>query len=347
MATNDHRPDPGPISSTITAASLGISPPVFIDAATMRSILTYQTLIRHLQTYLPAASTVQSPLRQIHQTNHPGSLLLMPSWSVSPALPYMGVKLVTHYPNNSLLNLPIIHAAYALFNSLTGQNLATIDGTELTLQRTACVSAVASLYLSRENSQTLVMVGAGSLGPHLIKAHLAARPSINKVIIWNRTAGKARSLAEKMNSTSQGENEIKGRVCFESTEDLDEAVGKADVVSCATNSEIPLVKGEKLKVGAHLDLVGSFRLSMRECDDRAIARGRVFVDSEAAFEEAGELVGVERGVTGSLVELITGEREGRRDEKEITVFKSVGSAVVDLLSAQLVYETFVNRIGSV
>ncbi|KAL7229827.1 hypothetical protein ACSBR2_008392 [Camellia fascicularis] len=327
-------------------ATTTVAPPIFIDTATLRSILTYKNLINHFQTSLPtASSTIQSPIRQTHQTSPTSSLLLMPSWSVSPSsLPYIGVKLVTHHPHNSSLNLPGIHACYVLFNSQTGQTLASMDGTELTLYRTSCVSALASLYLSRQDSRVLAMIGAGSLAPHLIKAHLTSRPNIKKVMIWNRSAAKARSLVENMRK----EVEFEG-IGFESSERLEEAVGEADIVSCATNSEEALVKGAALKEGAHLDLVGSFKHSMRECDDEAIRRGRVFVDNDAAAVEAGELVGAfERGVispneiAGKLVELIEGDKVGRRDLKEITVFKSVGSAVVDVLSAQLVYETFMN-----
>lgn len=218
-----------------------------------------------------------------------------------------------------------------------------MDSTQLTLYRTSCVSGLASFYLSRIDSEVLVMVGAGSLAPHLIRAHLSARPSLRKVIIWNRTLVKARTLAQKLRESDGFEG-----LDFEgSGENLDEVVGLGDIVSCATNSEIPLVKGERLKAGAHLDLVGSFKHSMKECDDEAIRRGRVFVDNEAALEEAGELVGAfERevikkdGIAGNLVELVRGDKVGRSSLEEITVFKSVGSAVVDMLAAQLVYETY-------
>lgn len=269
----------------------------------------------------------------------------MPSWSTSPLLPYIGTKLVTHHSNNSTLNLPGVHAVYVLFNSLTGQPLAAMDATELTLYRTACVSALASSYLSREESLTLAMIGAGALASHLIKAHLTVRPSVRTVIVWNRTLSKARSLVNRL--TEEGGFE---GVRFESNGCLEEVVRMGDIISCATNSEVALVKGVDLKEGAHLDLVGSFTRSMRECDDEAVRRGRVFVDNEAAAVEAGELVGAfERGVmrkdeiVGDLVELIKGEKVGRRSLDEITVFKSVGSAVVDLLSAQMVYESYVDN----
>lgn len=189
------------------------------------------------------------------------------------------------------------------------------------------------------------MIGAGALAPHLIKSHLSANPSLEKVIIWNRTIGKAEELAEKLQNS--GEHD---QICFEFNESLDEIVQLGDIISCATNSETPLVNGEKLKVGAHLDLVGAFTPKMMECDDEAIRRGRVFVDNEAAMVESGELVGaMERGViqrediAGNLVEVIKEQKVGRRNNEEITLFKSVGSAVVDLLAAQLVYETCISE----
>lgn len=187
------------------------------------------------------------------------------------------------------------------------------------------------------------MVGSGNLSPHLITAHLSIRPSIKRVIIWNRTHDRAAELAARLRGKKEP---IFDGVSFEHCGCLDEVIGLGDIVSCATNSERALVKGERLKKGAHLDLVGSFKPSMMECDDEALRRGRVFVDNRVAMEEAGELVGAfERGVIskddvcGSLVELIKGEKVGRKSESEITVFKSVGSGIVDLLTAQFVYET--------
>uniref|UniRef100_A0A7N2MG19 Ornithine cyclodeaminase n=1 Tax=Quercus lobata TaxID=97700 RepID=A0A7N2MG19_QUELO len=284
--------------------------PIFISTESLHAILSHPTLIDHLQSSLPAASsTLQTPIRQSYSVSQSSSLLLMPSWSSSPSLPYVGVKLVTYFPQNSALNLPGVHASYVLFSSVTGQTLASMDGTVLTLYRTSCVSGLASKILARNDSETLVMIGAGAMAPHLIKAHLSARPSLRR-----------------------------------------EIVGLGDIVSCATNLETPVVKGERLKAGAHLDLVGSFKHSMMECDDEAIRRGRVFVDNEAALVEAGELVGaferrvIEKGdIGGNLVELIKGEKVGRRSSEEITVFKSVGSAIVDILAAQLVYETYIGK----
>ncbi|KAJ6707279.1 KETIMINE REDUCTASE MU-CRYSTALLIN [Salix viminalis] len=321
-----------------------ITSPMFLTNESLHSILAHDSLIQHFHTYLPTtSSTLHTPIRQSYDLSQSSSLLLMPSWSSTPSLPYIGVKLVTYFPQNSALNLPGIHASYVLFSSTTGQTLASMDGTVLTLYRTSCVSGLASKILARNDSKVLVMVGAGALAPHLIKAHLAARPSLQRVIIWNRTIKKAADLAEKLNKDCIGNAGVR----FESNGNLEEIIGLGDIVSCATNADAPLIKGEKLKQGAHLDMVGSFKETMRECDDEAIRRGRVFVDNEAALVEAGELVGAfERGVTkkedvGFLVELIKGEQVGRKSSEEITVFKSVGSAVVDLLAAQLVYESYI------
>ncbi|KAK7391318.1 hypothetical protein VNO78_19732 [Psophocarpus tetragonolobus] len=317
--------------------------PVFISRESLCSILTHETLMNHFQSTLPKALTIlQTPIRQHYSLSSSSSLLLMPSWSSSPSLPYIGVKLVTHFPQNSSLNLPGVQGSYVLFNSTTGQTLASMDSTQLTLYRTSSVSGLASKFLARPDCEVLLMVGAGALAPHLIRAHLSAVPTLRKVIIWNRTVEKATTLAQKL---SQSE-EFAG-VSFEGSGSLDEVVTLGDIVSCATNSETPLVKGEWLKSGAHLDLVGSFKHSMMECDDEAIRRGKVFVDNEAALVEAGELVGAfDRGVIkrdeigGCLVELVRGDILGRSSSEQITVFKSVGSAVVDMLAAQLVYETY-------
>ncbi|CAK8573412.1 unnamed protein product [Lathyrus sativus] len=343
--TNKDQKTTNETTNTVSSSS---SSPIFISTENLRTILTHQILMNHIDSNLPKVSTfLQTPIRQHYNLSPSSSLLLMPSWSSSSSFPYVGVKLVTHFPQNSSINLPGVQGSYVLFNSTTGQTLASMDSTELTLYRTSCVSGLASRYLSRDDSEVLVMVGAGSLAPHLIRAHFSARPSLRKVLIWNRTVEKAEALAEKLRESD--EFSLSG-MSFEGCGCLDEVVGFGDIVSCATNSETALVKGERLKVGAHLDLVGSFKPSMKECDDEALKRGKVFVDNEAALVEAGELVGAfERGVIkedeieANLVELIKGDKVGRRSSEEITVFKSVGSAVVDMLAAQFVYETYTGK----
>ncbi|CAI8604417.1 unnamed protein product [Vicia faba] len=344
-STNEDQTITNETTNTVFSSS---SSPIFISTENLRTILTHQTLMNHIDSNLPKVSTfLQTPIRQHYTLSPSSSLLLMPSWSSSSSFPYVGVKLVTHFPQNSSINLPGVQGSYVLFNSTTGQTLASMDSTELTLYRTSCVSGLGSKYLSRDDSEVLVMVGAGSLAPHLIRAHFSARPSLRKVLIWNRTVEKAEALAKKLR---ESEDFNLSGLSFEGCGCLDEVVGFGDIVSCATNSETALVKGERLKVGAHLDLVGSFKPSMKECDDEALKRGRVFVDNEAALVEAGELVGAfERGVIkedeigANLVELIRGDQVGRSSSEEITVFKSVGSAVVDMLAAQFVYDRYTGK----
>ncbi|KAI4340898.1 hypothetical protein MLD38_025692 [Melastoma candidum] len=323
---------------------IAASPPILIPSDFMEKVLAPDRLIPHLRTTIPILTHPSSstPHRQSFLVGDSSTLLLMPSFSTHASLPYIGVKLLTHFPSNAPPT-PSIHASYALFSSLSGSPIAYLDGTLLTLLRTSAVSALASSFLSRPSSSTLVLVGAGALSPYLFRAHISARPGISKTLVWNRTPGKSLSMVETLRACV----EFDGRVRFEVAEQLEEAVREGDIVSCATSSEEPLVKGEWLKVGAHLDLVGSYTRQMRECDDTAMlrARGRVYVDCKEAAEEAGEIAGaVERGamgrddVEGTLTELVTGTKMGRRSVEEVTVFKSVGNAGWDLAAAQLVYE---------
>jgi ornithine cyclodeaminase len=217
----------------------------------------------------------------------------------------------------------------------TGAPRALIDGRALTAWRTAAASALAARYLARPDASHLVMIGAGALAPHLVRAHCAVRP-IKRVTVWNRTHGRAVSLAFSLN--------VHG---IETTvaEDLETAVREADIVSCATLATKPLVHGDWLKKGAHLDLVGGFTPKMREADDAALKRAAVYVDTrEGALKEAGDLADPIRrrvikrtDVAGDLFELCAGKAKGRRRKTEITLFKSVGSAIEDLAAAMLVW----------
>lgn len=329
-------------------------PCIHLDSPTLHTLLSPHLLIPHFLTSLPAFSvSIHSPPRLSYTLPSPSSspsnaLLLMPCWSTDPCLPYLSVKTVTVFPSNSSLihPLPGIHATVSLFHSLTGSPLASLDGTSLTFLRTSAISALASSLLSLPSPQILLIIGSGGLSPYLISAHRTARPSINRIFIWNRTASKALDLIHELRKKEPESS----TVTFDYAEKLDEVIELADIVSCATSSSSPIVKGRLLKPGAHLDLVGAFTPTMKECDDEALLRGRVFVDFEVAMDEAGELVGaLERGVlrredvAGTLTELAGGKKEGRKGDNEVTVFKSVGTGVVDLLAAQLAYESCIKQ----
>lgn len=283
---------------------------------------------------------METPLRQhygIARDGAPATLLLMPAWGGAGEAPgpnYLGVKVVTVYPDNGARQLPSVYGTYLLMDGDTGAPLAAIDGTRLTAWRTAAASALAARHLARADASHLVMVGAGALAPFLIRAHGSQRP-IREVTIWNRNRQRAEVLARRL--ASEG--------CAATvSDDLEAAVRQADIVSCATLSTEPLVRGDWLKAGAHLDLVGAFTPDMREADDAALQRASVYVDTDAAMTEGGDVaIALASGaiapaaVKGNLFGLCRGEVAGRRNGEEITAFKSVGTALEDLAGAMLVW----------
>jgi ornithine cyclodeaminase len=241
----------------------------------------------------------------------------------------MGTKVVTIFPGN--MELPAIQALYPLFDGKTGEPLAVLDGTALTYRKTAADSALGSRLLSNPQSRTLLMVGSGALAPYLIAAHRAIRPSIGQVFIWNRDPTKAARLAREVGA--------------EAADDLEKAVRQADIVSCATSSTTPLVKGAWLRPGCHLDLVGSFTPDMRECDDEAVRRARLFVDSRwFAIDQPGDLADpLRRGVIrrqdveADLFELCRDGYAVNRKPDDITLFKNGGGAHLDLFTALFIW----------
>jgi ornithine cyclodeaminase len=280
----------------------------------------------------------QAPRRHHHEVSRAGATtatqLLMPAWTDAAPGPgsFLGVKIVSVFPDNGALGLPAIQGVYLLQDGRTGEPLALMDGKRLTVWRTACASALAARALARSDASRLLLVGAGALAPFLARAHASVRP-IRSVAVWNRSTEAARRLAQALS------NEFETSV----VENLEAAVPRADVVSCATLSRVPLVQGAWLEPGQHLDLVGAFNLSMREADDEALARARVFIDTPGALSEGGDVaVAIKAGtfsadrVEGDLAAIARGQA-GRRDAGEITLFKSIGASVEDLAAAILTY----------
>lgn len=283
-------------------------------------------------------SSCVMPVRHHHDVAVPGeadaTLLLMPAWVPGD---YIGVKLVSVFPDNHLRGLPAIFGSYILSSGKTGKMLAVVDGGELTARRTAATSALAARYLAREDASDLLVVGTGRLSLNLIQAHSAVRP-IGRISIWGRNPANAEKTAEDARAL--------GFAVSVGT-DLESAVRTADIISCATLSHEPLVHGAWLKPGAHLDLIGAFKPTMRESDDEAVRRASVFVDTRAgAMSEAGDILqplkaGViaEADIRADLFDLAVARHAGRTSAEEITLFKSVGAALEDLAGAILAYET--------
>jgi len=263
--------------------------------------------------------------------------LIMPAWSAHAPGPgsYLGTKIVGVFPDNGRFGLSSIQGAYLLQSGETGQALAALDGNALTAWRTAGTSALAASYLARPDASRLLMMGAGALAPRLIAAHASVRP-INQVTIWNHRRAGAERLAARL-----ADGPWRVSVC----DDPEAAARAADVISCATLATAPLLRGDWLRPGQHVDLVGSFNRRLREADDEAIRRARIFVDTPAALTEGGDVAqAIDAGVItaahahGELADLARGAHPGRRAADEITLFKSIGASIEDLAAAILVWE---------
>jgi alanine dehydrogenase len=262
-------------------------------------------------------------------------LLYMPAFEPGGA---GAVKVATVFPDNSAMGLPTIQAALIVF-SHTGTPMAVLDGAAVTRLRTGAASALASSYLSRTDSSHLLIVGTGALAPYMAQAHCAVRP-IRQVSVAGRRAEGAHATAAEIRSLVAADVEVLVATT------LEEAVAAADIISCATSSAKPILAGRWLRPGTFVDLVGSFSPQRREADDEVVLRSRLFVDTfEGALAEAGDLLGpLERGVIdrsrieGELADLVSGRIAGRRNENEITLFKSVGTAIEDLAAAQMIVE---------
>jgi ornithine cyclodeaminase/alanine dehydrogenase-like protein (mu-crystallin family) len=283
--------------------------------------------------------TMHVPPRHVHPLSAADAsvLLLMPVWQPEQ---HLGVKLVTVAPANRERGLSTVQAIFILMDCKTGVPLALFDGEELTLRRTAAASAVASSLLSRPDSKHLLIVGAGQLAPYMALAHCAVRP-IETITIWARSPEKAQQTLEKIAAHTATQS-----YHLQITTDLALACQQADIISCATTSKEPLIAARNLKAGTHVDLVGGFRPDMREADDALMAAAALFVDTYAgACNEAGDIIQPQQAglitsasVLAELAELVHGKHAGRQHAEEITIFKSVGTALEDLCAANLVWQ---------
>lgn len=317
----------------------------FINSAEIEIALDQKSLIEALRRAFrmgASARPFEAPLRNrflvenIH--TDPTILLNMPSWQIDGDL---GVKLVTVNPGNPAKGLPLVQGAYLFFDASTGKLRGILEAEAITAKRTAAASALASSYLSRPDASRLLVVGAGALSRHFIDAHRAVRP-IKDVLVWNRTPKRAQELVK----TYQMQDDAKELDSIGVTDDLKAAVEGADIVSCLTASNEPIIFGDWVRPGTHVDLVGAFSPDARESDDTLIQKSRIFVDTRTgALAEAGDLIipmnkGLitEEDVAADLFDLTQGERDGRRFYEQVTLFKNCGSAIEDLVAARLAYQ---------
>jgi len=243
----------------------------------------------------------------------------------------VAVKSVTVMPENATEGLPSVHGAMVLFEDKTGQVEAVIDSALVTKWKTAGDSVLGARLLARPDSKRLLIVGAGTVAVSLIEAYRAVFPNI-EISVWNRTRANAENLGVQV------------------ADDLASAVHAADIISCATMATTPVIKGEWLREGQHLDLIGAFKADMREADDQAMQRAKLFVDSrETTIEHIGELkIPIASGaitaedVLADLYDLEQGQ-VGRTDARDITLFKNGGGAHLDLMTGREILKAWRRR----
>jgi ornithine cyclodeaminase/alanine dehydrogenase-like protein (mu-crystallin family) len=252
---------------------------------------------------------------------------------------FMGSKLISSFPaNRGAGKLPAVQAVCVLFDATNGSPLAVMDGTEITYWRTAADSALGVRILAPASPETMLVVGAGEMSRWLVRAHCIVRPSLRRVLIWNRTNQRADEVAQDLKSEG---------VAAEAIRDLDAVVSEADVIVTCTRSHVPLVKGALLKPGAHLDLVGGYTPATRESDDDVARRARIFVDRRESAAGVGDILQpirsgaiLESDVRGDLYDLVGGTIGGRISPSDITLFKNAGGGHFDLITMETAYRQF-------
>lgn len=263
-----------------------------------------------------SAGKVVQPLRTVLEVpTHAGFLGVMPASGRM-----LGAKLVTFYPQNQ--GVPTHHAMILLFHPETGEPLAVMDGRLITEMRTAAVSAVATKLLARTNTKRLTILGSGVQARSHLKALRLVR-SFEEVKVWSpRNAGR---LAQDFN--------------VQIAHSAEEAVREADVIVVATSATTPVLRGEWLAAGAHINAVGATRPNWRELDDEVLRRSTIYVESrEAALKESGDIIASGKALS-EIGEVMAGETGGRKSADEITLFKSVGVAVEDIAAGELVLKS--------
>jgi alanine dehydrogenase len=294
---------------------------MLLDEDAVRGLLRMEDLIPAMERALAdlSAGQVVQPVRlMLPVLEHKGFFATMPACTQEA----MGAKLVTFYPGNQ--GIPTHHALIVLFRPETGEPLVTMDGRLITEMRTAAVSAVATQRLARADASVLAILGSGvQAGSHLEALRLVRE--FREIRVWSPR--HARTFAERFGVRATGSAE--------------EAVHGADTVVVATSSRTPVLRGEWLSPGTHVNAVGACRPDWRELDDEAVRQARLYVESrEAAIRESGDVIAAGE-VVAEIGEVIAGTRPGRQTAEEVTLFKSVGVAVEDVVAADIVYRSAV------
>lgn len=305
----------------------------FFDQAAVAHALPYPLLMDALARGLQ--QPIASPLRSHYEPNGDAStLLIMPAWK---AHQHLGVKLVSIWPGNRAQGLPAVSGVYVLMSCSDGRALAVLDGTELTLRRTAAAAALAARILARRSSRTLAILGTGALAVPLALAHASAM-DLPQIWVWGRNLAKAEGIVERL--ASQG---LQARA----SDDLPTVLAQADVVAAASTATEPFIRSAWVRPGTHLGLVGAFTPAMAEAEPALLPHCQLFADNrEAVLQKGGEVwQAIDQGllrpdaIQAELAELAASPAHSwRAHDAAITVFKSVGFAALDLIAAELVLQ---------
>lgn len=305
-----------------------------IEAQEVEGALEFPALVAALRTAF--ARPAGTPRRTVYQLaeNDPfhDAFAVLPAWTED----VIGLKAFTYLPSNVPKGMQVLHSKILLFDRHTGAPTALVDGTTVTYWRTAAVAALAADLLARRDARHLLFCGTGNLAPYMILAHASVR-AYERISVW----GRNRESVQRTLASVRARNPQLNCVVVE---DLERSAREADVISCATGAKQPLIFGSWVRAGTHTDFFGNHERGARECDSGLVAKARVFVDSRAnTMNEAGELlIPIAEGqiqeshVLAELSQLCSGEIAGRRGDAEITLFKSVGTALSDLAAASLV-----------
>jgi ornithine cyclodeaminase len=312
---------------------------LMLDADTILDCMPFTTLVEQLAALHrePIGLVDEMLMESTDADDNTSHFFIRTGWQPEKAV---GAKVITIFPrNNKAREWPSIQAVYILFEGLNGSPVACLDGTALTWLKTATDSALGSRLLSRGDIQSMLMIGAGQMAPHLVRAHCQVRPSLQRVQIWNRTIDKAQALCAQL-------TEEFPRIQFSPSADLEGSARTADLICSAIGCEQPIIRGEWLKPGTHLDLIGAYTPTMREADDECLRRGSLFVDArQTTLHHIGELMiplasGVitEDDVLADFADLCQQRHAGRRNDDEITIFKNGGGGHLDLMCARLLHQ---------
>ncbi|MEF1184447.1 ornithine cyclodeaminase family protein [Vibrio sinaloensis] len=313
-----------------------------LDAEQIVQSLSMQGLIESMrQTYQHHATIPQRRVMPLKEGEY-DAFALLPAWNDS----LITVKAFTYFPNNCLQGRDSLASKILAFDRAHGEPLALLDGKVLTYWRTAAASALAADYLARKDAETLLICGTGNLAPYMAWAYAAIRP-IKKVLVWGRDSQKAQAAVDKILSGSEYQSLAESsRYHVEAVSGVDEHLAEIDAITCVTGAAQPLFDGTKLLPGTHIDLIGNHDKDKRECDSASIQRSSVFVDSRVnVLAEAGELlIPIANGefaaeaINAELTDLCAGKHIGRTDDSEITLYKSVGSALADLAAVRFILD---------